>query len=47
MSFHTEDQVRALFDGFEIESFHEQEEDGSSASGPKHWHRFTVIARKK
>ena len=47
MTFHTEDQVRLLFDGFEIESFHEQDEDGFSSSGPKHWHIFTVIARKK
>jgi trans-aconitate methyltransferase len=47
MTFHTEDQVRLLFDGFEIESFHEQDEDGSSLNGPKHWHIFTVIARKK
>ena len=46
MTFHTEDQVREMFDGFEIESFDEQDEDGSSASGPKHWHVFTVIARK-
>jgi tellurite methyltransferase len=47
MTFHTEDQVRALFDGFKVESFHEQDEDGSSLNGPKHWHIFTVIARKK
>jgi tellurite methyltransferase len=47
MTFHTDDQIRAMLDAFEIESFHEQDEDGSSASGPKHWHVFTVIARKK
>ena len=47
MTFHTEDQVRLLFDEFEIESFQEHDEDGSSSSGPKHWHFFTVIARKK
>ena len=47
MTFHTEDQFRLLFDGFAIESFHELDEDGSSSSGPKHWHIFTVIARKK
>jgi tellurite methyltransferase len=46
MTFHTEDQVRALLDKFEIESFHEQDEDGTATSGPKHWHVFTVIARK-
>jgi tellurite methyltransferase len=47
MTFHTEEQVYLMFEKFEIESFHEQDEDGSSASGPKHWHVFTVIARKK
>jgi len=46
MTFHTEEQVRVLFDDFEIESFHEQDEDGEATTGPKHWHVFTVIARK-
>ncbi|HSM70593.1 MAG TPA: class I SAM-dependent methyltransferase [Anaerolineales bacterium] len=46
MTFHTEDQVRAMFADFEIESFHEQDEDGEATTGPKHWHVFTVIAKK-
>ena len=46
MTFHTEEQVRVLFDGFETESFHEQDEDGEATTGPKHWHVFTVIAKK-
>ena len=46
MTFHTEAQVRALLENFEIESFHEMDEDGPAASGPEHWHVFTVIARK-
>lgn len=46
MTFHTEQQVRAMLDGLEIEYFHEQDEDGEAASGPKHWHVFTVIVRK-
>ena len=46
MTFHTEEQVRAMVDGMEIEYFHEMDEDGEAASGPKHWHVFTVIARK-
>jgi SAM-dependent methyltransferase len=46
MTFHTEAQVRAMFDGFDIEFFHEQDEDGVAASGPKHWHVFSVIAKK-
>ncbi len=46
MTFHTEEQVRAMLDGMEIEYFHEENADGQAASGPKHWHVFTVIARK-
>ena len=46
MTFHTEAQVRALLEDFDIESFQEMDEDGQSASGPKHWHVFTIIARK-
>ena len=47
MTFHTEEQVQALFRKFELESFVELDEDGSAVSGPKHWHVFMVIARKK
>ena len=47
MTFHTEDQIRALLHGFEFELFDEQDEDGLAASGPKHWHFFTIIARKR
>jgi len=46
MTFLTEDQVRALFKDFEIEFFHEKDRQGESARGVKHWHVFTVIARK-
>lgn len=46
MIFLTEDQVRALFKNFDIETFHELDEDGQATSGPKHWHMFTIIARK-
>jgi len=46
MTFHTEEQVRAMLKNLETEFFHEQDEDGQAASGPKHWHVFTVIARK-
>jgi trans-aconitate methyltransferase len=46
MTFHTETQVRTLLEKFETEYFHEQDEDGEAANGPKHWHVFTVIARK-
>ena len=46
MTFHTEDQVRRMLEAFELESFHEMDEDGTATSGPKHWHVFTVIAKK-
>lgn len=46
-TFHTEEQVRAMLEDFEVEHFHEMDEDGNAISGPKHWHVFTVIARKK
>ena len=47
MTFRTAGQLRAMLERFEVESFVELEEDGQAASGPKHWHLFTVIARKK
>lgn len=47
MTFHTEEQVCKMLENFEIEYFHEMDEDGSAVSGPKHWHVFTVIARKR
>jgi len=46
-TFHSEEQVRAMLSGFEVEYFHEQNEDGEATIGPKHWHVFTVIAKKK
>lgn len=47
MTFHTEEQVLSMFADFELESFQEIDEDGEAASGPKHWHIFAVIARKR
>jgi tellurite methyltransferase len=46
MTFHTEAQVHAMFEMFKVESFVETDEDGQAVSGPKHWHLFTVIAKK-
>jgi len=45
-TFHTEEQVRAMVADFEIEYFHEQDEDGEATIGLKHWHRFMVIGVK-
>lgn len=48
MTFHTESQARALFHDMDILFFHEEEKDGTTASGnTKHWHVFHVIARKR
>lgn len=47
MTFHTEAQVRKMLEPFEIAYFHEENEEGRSTIGPKHWHIFTVIARKR
>lgn len=47
-SHHTRAQAEALFEGFEIELFHEGEDDGKDAlQNPKHWHRFDIVARRK
>lgn len=46
MTFLTEAQVRELFSEFEIEFFHEKDREGKSAHGVKHWHVFTVIAKR-
>jgi SAM-dependent methyltransferase len=45
ISSFTEDAARDLFDGWTIESFEEEDEDGEACSGPKHWHVFHVVAR--
>ncbi len=37
--------ARDLFDGWTIERFEEEDEDGEACSGPKHWHVFHVVAR--
>jgi SAM-dependent methyltransferase len=45
ISSFTDGAVRALFDGWTIERFVEEERDGEACSGPKHWHVFHVAAR--
>jgi tellurite methyltransferase len=45
---HTRAQVEELFHGFEIEYIDERDEDGNIADGsPKHWHVFSIVAKKK
>ncbi len=48
MTFLKKEVVKNLFVKFEIELFQERDEDGATASGEaKHWHVFSVIARRK
>ena len=37
-------EAEALFDGWTVERFEEEENEGEACSGPKHWHLFHVIA---
>ncbi len=45
MTFHTRAEVEELVADLETLELDEQEYDGPSGLGPKHWHRFDVIAR--
>jgi SAM-dependent methyltransferase len=47
MTFHSRMEVEELLSGFEIVSLREQDEDGPAVGGPKHWHVFHVIARRR
>jgi SAM-dependent methyltransferase len=46
MTFHTRSQVLALSRGLQKEFFEEKEWDGMTASRKKHWHVFSIVARK-
>lgn len=46
MTFLTPEGCRALFAGFEVETFRELERDGETLDGPHHFHAFEVIARR-
>jgi SAM-dependent methyltransferase len=45
MTFLDQPQAEALVAGLEIVAFDEEDQDGNSFLGPKHWHLFNVIAR--
>jgi trans-aconitate methyltransferase len=47
MTFHMGSEVHALLEPFEVKVLREVEEDGQAVSGPKHWHVFHLIARKR
>jgi SAM-dependent methyltransferase len=47
MTFLSRDEARALLDGFDVEMFEEEEDDGVTPRGTaKHWHIFHIVARK-
>lgn len=47
MTFHDRTTVEELLDGLEVLQMEEREYDGPSGRGPKHWHRFDIIARQR
>jgi SAM-dependent methyltransferase len=46
MRFIDADDVHRLVDGLELLALDEEDQDGNSFLGPKHWHVFDVIARR-
>ena len=46
MRFVDVDAVRGLVHGLELLALDEEDQDGDSFLGPKHWHVFDVIARR-
>lgn len=44
--FHSSKQVKTMLRDFEVEYFLEKEWEGRTASQSKHWHVFSVVARK-
>jgi SAM-dependent methyltransferase len=46
MPWFRRDAAEALFDGWSIERFDVEEEDGEAWSAPKHWHVFHIVAQR-
>ncbi len=46
MNFHARPDVDALLSSWTVEQLYEQDEDGDSLAGPKHWHVWHVVAQK-
>jgi tellurite methyltransferase len=44
ISAFAEADARALFDGWTLERFDVEEDDGEACDGPKHWHVFHAVA---
>ncbi|HKE70321.1 MAG TPA: methyltransferase domain-containing protein [Nocardioidaceae bacterium] len=47
MTFHTRAEVDDLFRDWDVLSLEVADHDGSSYVGPKHWHVFHVLARRR
>ncbi|MES2209667.1 MAG: class I SAM-dependent methyltransferase [Chloroflexota bacterium] len=47
MNFHDRTEVEGLLGNLEILSLDETDADGMAASGPKHWHLFDFVARRR
>lgn len=45
-TFLRRDEVEDLLDGLDVLDLVEEERDGRSFGGPKHWHTFRVLARR-
>lgn len=45
-TFLTRGEVEELLDGLEVLELVEEEREGRSFSGPKHWHTYRVLARR-
>ena len=45
LTFLTRERLADLLVGLDVRSLHEIEEEGQAYAGPKHWHRFEVVAR--
>jgi hypothetical protein len=46
MTFVARDEVFRMIQGLEVVALDEEDQDGDSFTGPKHWHVFDVIARR-
>lgn len=46
-TFLRRDEVEDLLDGVEVLELTEEERDGRSFSGPKHWHTYRLLARRR
>jgi SAM-dependent methyltransferase len=47
LAFVDADAVRRMVDGLDVIALDEEDQDGDSFLGPKHWHVFDVVARQQ